>query len=448
MKNIKSIIACLILGMILFLLCFDYNKMKYPNELYNVYLDGNYLGTIDSKDDLEKYIDEKASHLINAQEITTTYCENDKTLEQIIIDENLEDAKEIKYYDKDDKKCMDVTIVDGEQIEKIYTPNGLNIEKVLTYNGEVNSVEDIYSKIVDMKSFTVQGYQFTAREEDKEKYFYVIDKDIFEEAVKQLINTYVGEDEYNAYLDGIQLKIETVGSTIENVYIKEDITVKQIQIPLDEKIYTESNDLAQYLLYGDDPVTKTYKVKMWLSDKAIPKVSYTYFYLNAEIVAEVENAKMKYNISGTVTDSNGTALNGAVVSIQNGSLTSTTNASGAYTLNGIYPGTYNLDITYNNNTYKGNLTVIEGDTKSLVSYGTTFNTTSDIFSVANTYKTTINKLITINNIDSYSTEVTFASGTTYNLAPTYKLTGAADANISNLKIALNTTDNIYTLTLN
>ena len=205
MKNIGSIITCLILGIILFFLCFDYNKMKYPNELYNVYLDGNYLGTIDSKDNLEKYIDEKASHLINVQEITTTYCENDKTLEQIIIDENLEDAKEIKYYDKDDKKCMDVTIVDGEQIEKIYTPNGLNIEKVLTYNGEINSVEDIYSKIVDMKSFTVQGYQFTAREEDKEKYFYVIDKDIFEEAVKQLINTYVGEDEYNAYLDGNRL---------------------------------------------------------------------------------------------------------------------------------------------------------------------------------------------------------------------------------------------------
>lgn len=194
--------------------------------------------------------------------------------------------------------------------------------------------------------------------------------------------------------------------------------------------------------------TKTYKVKMWLSDKAIPKVSYTYFYLNAEIVAEVENAKMKYNISGTVTDSNGTALNGAVVSIQNGSLTSTTNSTGAYTLSGIYPGTYNLDITYNNITYKGNLTVIEGDTKSLASYGTTFNTTSDIFSVANTYKTTIDKIIKLNNIDSYSTEVTFDSGTTYNLAPTYKLTGAADANISNLKIALNTTDNIYTLTLN
>ena len=261
MKNIKSIIACLILEIILFLLCFDYNKMKYPNELYNVYLDGDYLGTIESKSELENYIDEKASHLINAKEITTTYCENEKTLEQIIEEENLEDAKEIKYYDEDDKKCMDVTIVDGEQIEKIYTPNGLNIEKILTYNGEINSIEDIYSKIVNIKSFTVQGYQFTSREEDKEKYFYVIDKSVFEEAVRQLINTYVGEDEYNAYLDGTQVKIETVGSTIENVYIKEEITVKDIQIPLDEKIYTDSNDLAQYLLYGDDPVTKTYVVK-------------------------------------------------------------------------------------------------------------------------------------------------------------------------------------------
>lgn len=261
MKNITSIITCLILGVILFFLCFDYNKMNYPKELYNVYLDGEYLGVIDSKSELESYIDDKATHLINAKEITTTYCEEDKSLEEIIKEENLEDAKEIKYYDKNDKKCMDVTVINGEQIEKIYTPNGLDIEKILTYNGEVNTIEEIYSKIVNIKSFTVQGYQFTAREEDKEKYFYVIDKSIFEEAVQQLINTYVGEDEYNAYLDGTQLTIETVGSMIENVYIKEDITVKEIQIPLDEKIYTSSTDLAQFLLYGDDPVTKTYKVK-------------------------------------------------------------------------------------------------------------------------------------------------------------------------------------------
>lgn len=195
--------------------------------------------------------------------------------------------------------------------------------------------------------------------------------------------------------------------------------------------------------------TKTYKVKMWLSDKAIPAASYTYFYLNAEIIAEVENAKMAYNFSGTVTDNTGAALNGAVVSIQNGSVTSQTDASGNYTLNGIYPGTYNLDITYNGITYSGNLTVVEGTSNSLVSNGTTFNgSSSDIFSVANTYKTTIDKIISLNDIDTYSTEVSFASGTTYNLAPTYTFTGGGTEAVSGLNISIDTTAQTYSLTLN
>ena len=195
--------------------------------------------------------------------------------------------------------------------------------------------------------------------------------------------------------------------------------------------------------------TKTYKVKMWLSDKAIPAASYTYFYLNAEIIAEVENAKMAYNFSGTVTDNTGAALNGAVVSIQNGSVTSQTDASGNYTLNGIYPGTYNLDITYNGITYSGNLTVVEGTSNSLVSNGTTFNgSDSDIFSVANTYKTTIDKIISLNDIDTYSTEVSFASGTTYNLAPTYTFTGGGTEAVSGLNISIDTTAQTYSLTLN
>lgn len=194
--------------------------------------------------------------------------------------------------------------------------------------------------------------------------------------------------------------------------------------------------------------TKTYKVKMWLSDKAIPAASFTYFYLNAEIIAEVENAKMAYNLSGTVTDSSSTALNGAVVSIQNGSVTSQTDASGNFTLNGIYPGTYNLDITYNGITYKGNLTVVEGTANNLVSNGTTFNSTSDIFSVANTYKTTIAKIISLNDIDTYSTEVAFASGTTYNLAPTYTFTGGGTEAVNGLNISLDTSNQTYSLTLN
>ena len=265
MKNLGAIIISLLFGIILFFVCCGYSKNNYPNELYNVYLDGNYLGTIKSKSELEKYINEATEHLINVKDVTKTYCENEKTLDQIIQDENLQElignSKDVKYYEKDEKKCMDITIEDGETIEKIYTPNGLNIEKILTYNGEISTVEDVYSKIVNMKSFTIKGYQFIARDEDKQKSIYTTSKDIFEEAVNELIATYVGEENYKAYLDGTQIKIETVGSLIENVYIQEDITVKEIQIPIDEKIYTDSQELAQFLLYGDNPVTKTYVVK-------------------------------------------------------------------------------------------------------------------------------------------------------------------------------------------
>lgn len=265
MKKYVSILTCIILGIILFFLCYDYNNKNYPNEYYNVYLDGNFLGTIISKDELEDYIDNKTAHLINVEEVIKTYCEDEKTLEEITktdeVKELINKSENVEYYTKSNKKCVDITIKDGETIEKVYSPNGLEVEKVLTYNPTLNTVEEIYSKIVEIKSFTIKGYQFTITDEDVTKQIYVTNKNIFEEAVKEFIITYIGKDAYEAYLKNTQSEIETVGSLIENVYIQEDITVKETQIPIDQKIYTEVNDLSQYLLYGDTPVTKTYKVK-------------------------------------------------------------------------------------------------------------------------------------------------------------------------------------------
>lgn len=186
--------------------------------------------------------------------------------------------------------------------------------------------------------------------------------------------------------------------------------------------------------------TKTYKVKAWLSDKAIPSASYTYFYVNAEIVAEVENAKMKYNLSGTLTDGSN-ALSGATISVQNNSVVATTSSTGTFTLNGLYPGTYNVDITYDNVTYSGNLTVEEGTSVSLASLGSTFSGT-DIYNVAYTYGTTLAKLIKVNNLDTYSSKATISSGS---LAPTYKFVGAGEENISGISISLDTTNKTYTM---
>lgn len=188
--------------------------------------------------------------------------------------------------------------------------------------------------------------------------------------------------------------------------------------------------------------TKTYKIKTWLSDKAIPAASYTYFYINTEIVAEVVGAKMAYTLKGTLTDGTNN-LSGATISLHNNSVTSTTTSSGAFTLEGVYPGVYNIDITYNNNVYSGNLTVEEGTSNSLTSFGTSF-TGSNIYTVADTYKTTLSKIISKNNINTYSSAASFSSGS---LMPTYKFTGGATATVTGITITLNTTNKTFTMSM-
>ena len=254
-------------------------------------------------------------------------------------------------------------------------------------------------------------------------------------------------------LDYVKIAVYEYNGINDETLIVGPITIADLPL------YSVNNSDSRYNRYAilfdsvggttSGNATKTYKVKMWLSDKAIPAASYSYFYINSEIVAEVENAKMNYNLSGTLSDTSGSALGGATISLQNNSLVTTTGDDGSFTLNGIYPGVYNLDITYNGITYSGNLTVVEGTSNSLVSNGTTFNgSSSDIFSIANTYKTTIAKIISLNDIDTYSTEVSFASGTTYNLAPTYTFTGGGTEAVSGLNISIDTTAQTYSLTLN
>lgn len=266
LKKYTSLIVSIIIGIILFFLCFDQAETSYPNEYYNVYLDGELLGTILSKMDLEQYINSKTEHLINAETLTTTYCPITEEAKRAI------DAGGTANYYKNEKEeeCVDVTLTTGEEIENVYTPNGLQIEKILTYTGSLTNIEDIYSKIVERKSFTVKGYQFTIKDGDETNYVYVTDKSIFEQAVNDLIRTYVGKDSYKAYLEGTQLKVETTGTLIENVYIEEEITVKEKQIPIDSKIYTDALDLAQFLLYGENPTTTLYTV---LADEMIEDIA-------------------------------------------------------------------------------------------------------------------------------------------------------------------------------
>ena len=218
MRKLSVIIVIAIALAAVCTLGFGYKKSLEPNYYYKVYMNSQVLGVIKSKEELENYIDKNESYY--------------KT----------------KY-----------------KVEKVYAPNGLKIEKLTTYNGKTNSVQNIYNKIKKEDPFTIQGYEITIKKEQKDDKIkktkiYVLKQDTFKEAVNTLIETYIGKDKYEAYKNDNQEKIKTTGETIENVYVDEDITVKEVKIPVDKTIYTDSTKLSQYLLYGKDKKENTYNV--------------------------------------------------------------------------------------------------------------------------------------------------------------------------------------------
>ena len=81
---------------------------------------------------------------------------------------------------------------------------------------------------------------------------YVTDPKVFEEAINELTAIFVGKDNYNDYKNNTQKEIKDTGVKIDNVYLKENITMKEKNISVKEKIYNDSSDLASYLLYGDN----------------------------------------------------------------------------------------------------------------------------------------------------------------------------------------------------
>lgn len=113
-------------------------------------------------------------------------------------------------------------------------------------------IPEIYLKIISRKACTIAGYKFTIRNGDNEKIIYVNDKKIFQEAIDAIASIFIGENEYKQYKEDTQSAINNTGSIIEKVYLEEDISYKAINIDTKEKIYTNTSDLAKYLLYGDN----------------------------------------------------------------------------------------------------------------------------------------------------------------------------------------------------
>lgn len=217
MKKTIEIIIVLILSLSIFCLGFNYKTSNNPKVYYQVYLDGKILGIIESKTELENYID--------------------------------------KQNEKYKKKF---------NVKKIYAPNSLEIKKIETYKDKISSVKEIYKKIAENESFTVSGYKFTIKgsNEKESKIIYTLNKKIFNDAVESTIKTFVGEEKYEQYKNGEQDTINDVGSIIENIYVDDDITIKRTNIPVDEMIYTDSATLAKYLVFGTTDDQQKYTVQI------------------------------------------------------------------------------------------------------------------------------------------------------------------------------------------
>ena len=298
MKTIGKYFLIIICSVIIFLFGFSHKDNKTPNTLYRVYLDSELIGTIESRDELEKYINSQAEIIRNniidykyKIDLIDTYNKysnlgdinnysNDYKINYLINNKNdfnisESDIEDLKIYQ--DKELYKITHQDYQNMKEyievndiymhvkdVYIPSGIEIKKVYTYNEEILSISEIYKRIVLKKAYSVAGYKFTIKSDNEEIddiVLYTLDKDIFTEAIESLINIFVDEQVYVDYKKDNQPEIITTGSKIDNIYIQEEITYKAVNISVDEKIYTNAKDLSAYLLYGDTYTERVVTVK-------------------------------------------------------------------------------------------------------------------------------------------------------------------------------------------
>jgi len=213
-KGLPIFVVLILMVIILFITGFTSKKSEVIQNVYQVYLDGEKIGIISSKKELEDYINKQQSILKNKFDV-----------------------------------------------KNVYVPKGLDIKEYNTYNEKIDSIQSIYNKIHKEKPFTLKGYVIKIKSSDDTKTIYSLDKDIFTNALKKAMLTFVDKDQYQLYLDNDQVEIKETGSIIENVDLEEDITIKEDYISVDEEIFQDEDELTKYLLFGTTEKQATYKIQ-------------------------------------------------------------------------------------------------------------------------------------------------------------------------------------------
>lgn len=287
MKNKIIYIITIVLFLLMLPIFMGNSPYKQPNEYYQVYIDGNYIGTITSEAELKKYINIQTDTIreniriyklridaINSFDNLSVKTDKDSkkdavydllnrrnelelTNEDVV---NLELYKSESLYELSETDITDMRdYVEKNDIylhtNEVYVPNGIDIKKVYTYNDKVYSIKDIYKKIMSEKACTIAGYKFTIKsisDSMDDINIYTLDKEIFYEAIDRFIKIFLSEEDYEAYKTNNQSEIATTGSIIEKVYIEQPISYKATNVSVEEKVYINSSELADFLLYGPD----------------------------------------------------------------------------------------------------------------------------------------------------------------------------------------------------
>ena len=188
-----------------------------PTSLYQVYLDGDKIGIIDSKEELYELINQEQT------EIKTEY-----------------------------------------NVDQVYPPKGFQIIKQNTYNENLSTVSEIYDAIKDEKQFTIQGYVVTIKNKvdgGEPTYIYILDQKVFEDAIYNYIITFIGKERYEQYKTKTQPEIVGTGYIIERMEFEDEITIKETYINANEKIYTDADELTSFLLFGENTSRVEYTVE-------------------------------------------------------------------------------------------------------------------------------------------------------------------------------------------
>lgn len=243
----KSIIWLIIAGilsgvLVTFAKSYSSNKVRIPTEGYRVYLEGKSIGLIKSKDELNEYI-------------------------------NVQQEK----------------IKDKYHVDTVYIPNNIDIVKEITYEDNFDSISNIYNMINTISPFTIKGYLVTIDRTKSTEYknddndadtkpkivkLNILNKEIFNKAIEDVILSFIDQEQYNAFKEQTEEKevvtLTSTGELIENIYIEDNITIKETNIPVNETIYVDSAELTKYLIFGNNSSDKKYKV---VKDDSIEKIA-------------------------------------------------------------------------------------------------------------------------------------------------------------------------------